>query len=112
VKHEKGDFVGRAALHTRRSAGLRRRLVAFGLEDKGIARHGYRARLDSEIGAAGEVTSGTWSPTFERAIGLARLEAAAAFEAPAPGGRIVVEVRGRDVAGRVEKLPFYRRAKS
>jgi aminomethyltransferase len=118
VKLDKGEFVGRAALEQRRLAGIRRRLVGFGMEGKGIARAGYPARLaaaPAETAAAvpsGVVTSGTWSPTFERAIGLARLEAAAPFEQPAPGDVVQIEVRGREVAARVEKLPFYRRPRT
>jgi aminomethyltransferase len=110
VKLDKGDFVGRGGVEARRREGIRRRLVGFVLEGRGIARAGYPARLSAgTIEAAGPVTSGTWSPTLEQAIGLARLEAAAPLDRPATGERIEVEVRGRNVEGRVHKPPFYRR---
>ena len=53
------------------------------------------------------MTSGTWSPTFEKALGLAYV----AVEHAAPGTALVLDVRGREVAGRVVETPFYRRAK-
>ena len=112
VKPEKGEFVGSAALAERRSAGIRRRLLGFGVEGRGIARTGYPVRLEApESSARGAVTSGTWSPTLERAIGLARFEAPAPFAEPAPGEPMSVEVRGRAVAGRIESTPFYRRTR-
>jgi aminomethyltransferase len=115
VRLDKGDFVGRPAVAAVRASGLRRHLVAFGLVEKGIARHGYPARLggDGASGSSarpeGAVTSGTWSPSLERSIGLAFLASAEPFEAPAEGAPLLVEIRGRAVEGRVESKPFYRR---
>jgi aminomethyltransferase len=103
VKLGKGDFVGRAALEAARAEPPRRRLVGFEVEGKGIARQGHRL-LDGgrEVGA---VTSGTWSPTFERALGMAYVESALAE----PGTAIEIDVRGRAVPARVVALPFYKR---
>jgi aminomethyltransferase len=113
VKPDKGDFLGSRALASRRAAGIRRRLVGFGMEGRGIARTGYPVRLESPgADARGVVTSGTWSPTLERAIGLARLESPAPLGEPAAGEPVSVEVRGRPVAGRVEATPFYRRPRA
>jgi aminomethyltransferase len=52
----------------------------------------------------GTVTSGTWSPTLERAVAMAYVDAPAAA-----GGSLEVEVRERAVAARLVQLPFYRR---
>jgi aminomethyltransferase len=55
----------------------------------------------------GEVTSGTWSPTLEKAIGMAYLPPALAV----PGTEIDLDVRGKTVGATVVPLPFYRRPK-
>ncbi len=53
----------------------------------------------------GVVTSGSWSPTFEKAIGMAYLDA----DAAETGRALTLEVRGRELPGRIVELPFYRR---
>ena len=105
VKFEKGDFVGRDALVKQRESGLTRKLVGFTLTDPGIARHGYPVLRDGK--PAGEVTSGTRSPTLQIAIGLAYVPPALAAE----GSAFAVEIRGRQAAARVLKTPFYQRKK-
>jgi aminomethyltransferase len=111
VKLDKGDFVGRDALVAQRAAGIGRKLVGFEVLGRGIARQGYPVAAEGEAGGAvgmvGIVTSGTFSPTFEKALGMAyvptRLEA--------PGSRLAIEVRGRELPAAVVPLPFYRRSK-
>jgi aminomethyltransferase len=53
----------------------------------------------------GEITSGTYSPTLERSIALARVTAATA-------GQVQVEVRGKLLPARVVKPPFVRAGRS
>ncbi len=52
---------------------------------------------------AGEVTSGTFSPSLERGIGMAYVRA----ELAEPGTEIEVDVRGRRRAARIESSPLY-----
>jgi len=104
VKLEAGEFIGRQALVEQRARGISRRLVGFEVEGRGIARQGHPVL--SAGSAVGAVTSGTWSPTFGKALGMAYVPAALA-EAGTP---IVLEVRGKPLAGKVRELPFYRRA--
>lgn len=106
VKLAKGEFVGRAALVAAKEAGPRKKLVGFEVEGRGIARQGHK--LLSAGREIGVVTSGTYSPTFEKAIGMAHVEPAFA----ALGGALEIDVRGKAVAARVVALPFYKRAKS
>jgi aminomethyltransferase len=106
VKLGKGDFVGRGALEAARADGPpRRRLVGFEVEGRGIARQGHRLLAGGR--EVGHVTSGTFSPTFERALGMAYVESALA----APGTAIEIDVRGKSVPARVAALPFYKRPK-
>lgn len=103
VKLDKGDFVGRSALVAQKEAGVERRLMGFEVEGRGIAREGHRV-LDGDR-EVGRVTSGTWSPTFENALGMAYVPA----DRAEPGTPIEIDVRGRRVAAKVVSLPFYKR---
>ncbi|MEO8274770.1 MAG: glycine cleavage system aminomethyltransferase GcvT [Thermoanaerobaculia bacterium] len=105
VKLEKGDFIGRQALLDARTRGASRQLVGFEVESRGIARQGCGIVAGGE--AVGTVTSGTWSPTFEKAIGMAYVPAASA-EA---GTEIEIDVRGKPVMARTRLLPFYKRSR-
>ncbi len=104
VELDKPDFVGRDAL---RAAGppARRRTGLF-LESRRIARPGCIVlREGRKIGA---VTSGTWSPTLQKAIAMAYLPP----DAREPGTPLEVDVRGRAEKAAVTRLPFYRREKT
>lgn len=105
VKLDKGDFLGRDALLAQRQAGPPRQLVGFEVQGRGIARQGHAVLAGGE--PVGAVTSGTFSPTFEKALGLAYVPPGLA----APGTPLAVDVRGREVAAAVVETPFYRRAK-
>ncbi len=105
VKLGKGDFMGRAALAEQGAAGVRRTLVGLEVRDRGIARQGHPVLAGGEV--VGEVTSGTFSPTLGKAIGMAYVPPALA----APGTPLEVDVRGRKLAAVVVGLPFYRRKK-
>ena len=92
-------FVGRAALEAQRATGVARRLVGLVLEDKGVLRDKQRVVVAGH--GDGEITSGSWSPTLERSIALARVPTAAPE-------RVQVDVRGRLLAARVVRPPFVR----
>ena len=103
VKLDKGDFIGREALLRQKEQGLSRKLVGFVLTEPGIPRHGYPVLQDGR--KVGEVTSGTKSPTLGSSIGLAYVPPALAAE----GSTFAVEIRGRPVAAKAVKTPFYTR---
>jgi aminomethyltransferase len=96
------DFVGRAALEAIRAQGSPRRLVGLLLEDRGVLRSHQRVLAPA---GAGEITSGTFSPTLERSIALARVPAATA-------DKVQVDIRGKLLQARVVKPPFVRNGKS
>jgi aminomethyltransferase len=103
VKLDKGDFLGRETLAAQRERGIHRRLVGFEVVGRGIARQGHAVLVDGE--PVGRVTSGTFSPTFEKALGMAIV----AVTASAVGTSLNLDIRGRPVDARVVELPFYRR---
>jgi len=104
VKLDKGDFLGRQALVAQKEKGVERKLVGFEVEGRGIARQGHPVLADG--GEVGVVTSGTWSPTFEKALGMAYVGVAQA----ALGSALEIDVRGRRIPARVVEMPFYKRS--
>jgi aminomethyltransferase len=105
VKLDKGDFVGRDALLKQKEAGLSKKLVGFVLTEPGIPRHGHAVLQDGK--PVGTVTSGTKSPSLGTSVGLAYVPPALAAE----GSTFAVDIRGRAVAARVVKTPFYSKKK-
>jgi aminomethyltransferase len=105
VKWDKGDFIGREALLRRRNDASRRLRVGVELEGKRIAREG--ATVSAKGQPVGQLTSGTFSPTLERVIGMAYVDPPLA----APGTALDVDIRGKPAPGRVVPLPFYKRSR-
>jgi aminomethyltransferase len=103
VKFDKGDFVGRDALMKRQQDAARPVRVGLELEGRRAAREG--AQVLHEGGPAGKVTSGTVTPTLNRAIAMAYVRP----DLSAVGTTLSVEVGKAQAAARVVELPFYRR---
>jgi aminomethyltransferase len=106
VKMDKGDFVGRDALAQRRQNSVLPVRVGLELEGKRIAREG--AGVLHQGATIGRVTSGTFSPTLEKAIAMAYVDR----KYQAPGASCEIDVRGKPAPARVVPLPFYRKTKS
>ena len=97
------DFIDKDLLLSQKENGTDRKLVAFNIIDRGIPRKDYRI-LDGEGNEIGVVTSGTQSPSLDKAIGLGYVKSA--FKAP--GSEIFIEVRNKSLKAEVTKLPFYK----
>lgn len=94
------DFIGRAVLEKQRSEGVKQTFVGLVLTDRrGVLR--ARQRVITVSGATGLITSGTFSPTLERSIALARVPKDI-------GAHCEVDMRGRYCSARVVKPPFVR----
>ncbi|MGZ3752389.1 MAG: glycine cleavage system aminomethyltransferase GcvT, partial [Mucilaginibacter sp.] len=63
------DFTNSAALQQQKQDGLKRKLVGFEMIDRGIPRHDYPI-VDADGNHIGKVTSGTQSPSLQKAIGM------------------------------------------
>ena len=96
-------FIGREALEAIAARGSPRKLVGLLLEDRGVLRSHQKVTVPG-VGA-GEITSGTYSPTLERSIALARVPAASA-------DKVQVDIRGKLLNARIVKPPFVRFGKS
>jgi aminomethyltransferase len=95
------DFTNSAAIKGHKENGTARKLVGFELLDRGIPRHGMNV-VDTSGAAIGVVTSGTMSPTLNKAIGMAYVPAGLS----APGSAITIDARGKQLKGVVVKMPF------
>lgn len=91
------DFIGRSALE---SGSPTRRLAGLVLEERGVLR-AHQIVVTPQ--GNGETTSGSFSPTMNCAIALARVPKEVAV-----GDRVEVEVRDRRLLARVVKPPFVR----
>lgn len=103
VRFKDRQFIGKAALLEERRMGPDRELIGLELIDRGIARDGTLVVVDGED--VGVVTSGTFSPTLQKAIAIANVETGSALV----GTTIHVRVRADLRAARVVALPFYQR---
>lgn len=93
------NFIGRAALEKQLETGISQRLVGLVLETQGVLRNHQKVII--EEGVEGEITSGSFSPTLNKGIALARVP----FKI---GTHCFVEMRGKQVPVQVVKPPFVR----
>jgi aminomethyltransferase len=90
----------------RHSGGPPERLVAFEMKQRGpIARQGFEVKT-AEGDKIGTVTSGIFSPTLQKVLGMAYVRSADAVT----GKEIQIDVRGRLHPATIVKRPFYKRS--
>jgi len=98
---EETGFVGAEAVARARREGTAEKLAPFEIEGAGIPRQGNAVLAGGE--PAGEVTSGTFSPSLERGIGMAYVRA----ELAEPGTEVEIDVRGKRRPARIGSKPLY-----
>jgi aminomethyltransferase len=103
IKFKKGDFLGRGALLKQKEEGLRRKIVGFELLEKGIARPHFPVLIEKE--KISEVRSGSFSPYFQKSIGLTYLP----IKYTEIGTEFSIDIRGKQVKAKVVPTPFYKR---
>ena len=95
------DFVGKAALQAN---GQQKQFLGLVLQDKGVLRAHQKVHTAQ---GAGEITSGTFSPTLQLSVALARLPMGVSL-----GDTVEVEIRDKSLAAKVVKPSFVRQGKS
>jgi aminomethyltransferase len=95
------DFNSRDKIEKLKKDGVSRRIVGFEMVDKGIPRHHYDI-TDAEGRKIGYVTSGTQSPTLQKAIGMGYVELSHA----ALDNEIFIAVRDKKLKAKIVKFPF------
>lgn len=95
------DFTSKAILTQQKAEGLKRKLVGFEMTEKGIPRHDY-AIADADGNIIGKVTSGTQSPSLNKAIGMGYVN----VEYAALDSEIYIVIRNNNVKAKLVKMPF------
>lgn len=100
VGWQKDLFAGDAQLRVEKDKGPDRILRGLLADERGIPRAGMQVK-NSKGEVIGEVTSGTFSPTLKNGIALALVDSAVSI-----GEEVLVDIRGRNLAMSITKLPF------
>ncbi|MEG6586127.1 glycine cleavage system aminomethyltransferase GcvT [Dendrosporobacter sp. 1207_IL3150] len=103
IKFKKSNFTGKDALLKQKEAGLNRKIIAFTVSGRGIARAGYP--INAAGNNIGVVTSGSYSPTLDKNLGLGLINTVYSQV----GKSIEIEIRGKNVSAEVVAKPFYSR---
>ena len=104
VALEKGDFIGRAVLADQKAHGVQKKLIAFKMTEKSAPpRPHYPIYASGE--KAGEVTSGTQSPSLGTGIGMGYVPP----ELAKPDTKIEIEIRGKGSPALVVPKPIYKK---
>ncbi len=105
VSLDKGEFNGRSVLAEQKSRGVKKKLVAFKMVDKcAPPRPHYPIWVNGS--QAGEVVSGTQSPSLNQGIGMGYVPPASA----APGTTIDIEIRGKRFAAVTVPKPIFKKS--
>ena len=100
--NESRQFLGRSALEKHKEEGIKYKFVGLILNGKGVLRSHQKVLLDDNgVQLEGELTSGTFSPTMQEAIGFARVPVETR-------DKCLVEIRKKHLEASVVKLPFVR----
>jgi aminomethyltransferase len=95
------EFTAKDILEKQKADGTERKLVGFEMMEKGIPRHGYEIK-DFSGATLGVVTSGTQSPSLNKAIGMGYIQTVFA----ATGSGVYIKVRDKLLEAKVVKIPF------
>jgi aminomethyltransferase len=96
------NFIGKQALQSEQSTGVKQQLVGLLLKDKGVLRNHLKVVT---VNGDGEITSGSFSPTLGKSIALARIPSGVT-------GEVEVEIRNKLLKADIVKIPFVRQGKS
>ena len=94
-------FTNSTELLKQKEQGVARKLIGFEMTERGIPRHDYEI-VDESGKVIGKVTSGTQSPTLQKALGMGDVETAYARQ----GSTFFIKIRDQKVAAIVAKIPF------
>jgi aminomethyltransferase len=95
------DFIGRDALLKQKQEKTERVLIGFEIMDKGVARDGYTVCYNGQ--EVGKVTSGMFSPTTKKYLGMAYVPRAIS----ARDTEIEIMIRNKPTRAKIVKRPFY-----
>jgi aminomethyltransferase len=98
------DFTNKTNIEQQKLQGVTKKLVGFEMIDRGIPRHDYPI-TDANGAVIGKVTSGTQSPTLNKAIGMGYVKT----EFSKADTEIFILIRDKAIKAKVTKLPFLKK---
>ncbi|MBT8190903.1 MAG: glycine cleavage system aminomethyltransferase GcvT [Bacteroidia bacterium] len=98
------EFHSKEIFVNQRKEGIKKKLVAFKVDDRRVPRHGYEI-VDKDENVIGTVTSGTLSPSLQIPIGLGYVKK----ENAKIGSEIGIKLRNKVLSATIIKLPFYKK---
>jgi aminomethyltransferase len=101
VKLGKEDFIGKDALLQQQNQGVKRKLTGFEMLDRGVPRSHYEVHANGK--KIGFVTSGSFSPSLNKNLGLALLD----VDYQKEGTTIDIIIRNKVLKAKTVKIPFY-----
>ncbi len=99
--NKNSSFTAKEILENQKAEGIKRKLVGFEMIDRGIPRHDYLIK-DAEGNIIGKVTSGTQSPSLNKAIGMGYVDIKYAHL----DTEMFIDIRNNPVKAKVVKMPF------
>jgi aminomethyltransferase len=97
------EFTNKAALLEQKEKGVSQKLVGFEMIDRGIPRHDYQI-ADASGTIIGKVTSGTQSPSLNKAIGMGYVPTTFSKA----DSEIFIMIRDKAIKAKIVKIPFYK----
>ncbi len=98
------DFTNRAAIEKQKTEGVTKKLVGFEMIERGIPRNDYQI-ADANGNIIGKVTSGTQSPTLNKAVGMGYVNK----DLAKVDSEIFVLIRDKAIKAKVCKIPFLKK---
>ena len=98
------DFIAKDILLQQKEKGVSKKLVGFEMIERGIPRQHYPI-VDADGNTIGEVTSGTQSPSLNKAIGMGYVKT----EFSKPDTEIFILIREKPIKAKVVTLPFLKK---
>ena len=98
------DFTDKNFLAAQKEKGVTKKLVGIEMIDRGIPRHGYPI-VDAAGNNVGVVTSGTQSPTLNKAIGMGYVRT----DLAKADTEIYIQIRDKNIKAKVAKIPFLKK---
>lgn len=95
------NFIAKDIIAKQKEEGVKKKLTAFKMIEKGVPRHDYKI-VDEYENTLGIVTSGTQSPMLKQGIGLGYVSS----DFSKVGTNIYIQIRDKNILAEVVKLPF------
>ena len=106
VELDRENYIINNTLNNIKSQELSKKLIGFEIQGRNIARS-HNIIKDNNNNTIGEVTSGSYSPTLNKSIGLGYIS----NKSLDINSEITIEIRSKNIPAKITKIPFYKRSK-